>query len=557
MKGASATQNGNGSTMANSAEPARNSWNATGPVLFTLLTQFTDLTGGMARHLRDVHGMSSALMHVGPLPDPKVYDLDASDFLETIDYQPVLAPRSEADMPSPGTLAASAVEVERRYGVRLIEMIRADRHLGQKYSNGAAEPTSSFGHMFTYPASIDLVLRLLDYFEGVVARLRPSMIVTAPADLSRMALMAVASAHNIPLRIPSQNHSNNALQWRVNRYFWPGGLAQAFESEVARGGDPTPEDVPVPVVEDSHRTEYARRGIRAGMSFAVLADSVARVIKRRLGDIVKRRERIYGGYRLGDQIFTIIAVWRERRRLMSRKPVGEQVADGQPYIFFPLVVEPETTLQSESPMADNQLTIIDWLAKSIPGGWRLVVKEHPGFTYPRPKAFWAQLRRYPNVDIAAVYESGEKFAQEARIVAVINGTLGTQAASAGIPVLTFNTCWFGRFLPHVGYAASYEEVAESVRYLADDANLPPVAERRRLGRALERALDVNSIPLEDPRILNEKALAEPCPPRDIENIVKALLDSLSGPASDAAIPFANARVASPTVEVDRQESKAS
>ena len=223
------------------------------------------------------------------------------------------------------------------------------------------------------------------------------------------------------------------------------------------------------------RTEYARRAMNSGTSFQALLFPMYQVLKRQAGDIVKRRKRVYGGYQVRDALTLIYLTWRERRRQLTAPPLQDRLPKDQPYVFFPLVVEPELTLQCVLPMCDNQLTLIDWLAKTLPGGWRLVIKEHPGFTYPRPRFFWDQIGRYPNVDVAAIYESGEELAERARVVAVVNGTLGSQAAAGGVPVLTFNPNWWGRLLPHVAYAGNYEETAAALRELSDEKKLPPLA----------------------------------------------------------------------------------
>ena len=508
-----------------------------GPVLFVLINQFTDVIGGIARHLRDSLGASAVLLHTVPLPNSQTYDLSPSDFVETIDCQPVLVPRPRTKLPPLPDLIERVEKAERRYRIRVLEMIRSDRHLGQDFSNGADTPRSRYARQFDYFQSVDLCLRLLEFFEDLVTRLRPSVIIISPGDTARMGLTAVAEAHGIPIRIPGPNYSNNAFQWRVNRFFWPGGLAEAYRQEKDSGVGSERRDHRAATVRESDRTEYARRVMNSGTSVPALLKPMFGVLKRQAGDIVKRRKRVYGGYQVPDALALIFSTWRERRRQIKARPLRDRLPKDQPYVFFPLVVEPESTLQCESPMCDNQLTLIDWLAKTLPGGWRLIVKEHPGFTYPRPRFFWDQIRRYPNVDIAAIYESGEGLAERARVVAVVNGTLGSQAAAGGVPVLTFNPNWWGRFLPHVAYAGNYEETAAALRDLSEEKKLPQLAERLRLGEALVRALDVNSVPLKDKRILEERALGEPTPYEDIAAMTAALLDSLTAPRSDAAIPF--------------------
>ena len=48
-----------------------------------------------------------------------------------------------------------------------------------------------------------------------------------------------------------------------------------------------------------------------------------------------------------------------------------------PFIFFPLHLEPERTLLMKAPFYTNQLSLIENIAKSIPIGYKLLVKEHP------------------------------------------------------------------------------------------------------------------------------------------------------------------------------------
>lgn len=518
--------------------------NPEGPVLFTLVSQFADVFGGMARELKR-GGRSVAMLYTGGLPDSSIYDFAASDFDELINYEQVLKPTPRAELPSLAVLFREAEKLERGYNIRMMEIIRADRHLGQAYVTGADMPVSHFARRFDYTQSVDLCVRLIRYFVQLLDRLRPSVIITAPADAARLILTAIAEVRGIPTRVPGPNYSNTGFQWRVNRFFWPGGLVQAYQNELASLEKQPPIKLTAVGVSDSDRTEYARLAIRDGMSFTAPMGSIYRLLKRKAGDIIKKRQRGYGGYYIGEAVTRILSMWWIRRRLMRMRPLLVELPGDQPYVFFPLVVEPETTLQCEAPMSDNQLCLIDWLAKTVPPGWKVVVKEHPGFTYPRPRFFWEQIERYPNVEIAAIYESGEQLAQRARVVTVINGTLGMQAASAGIPVLAFSPYWWGHFLPHVVYASSYEETANCLRFLAEDANLPAMEDRLRCGEALVKALDANSFDLVDPRILEEKALGEPTPIADIENIVLSLLQSLDGPTGDPSIPFQH------TVQHDR------
>ena len=71
------------------------------------------------------------------------------------------------------------------------------------------------------------------------------------------------------------------------------------------------------------------------------------------------------------------------------------------YIYFPLHVEPERSLLIAAPYFTNQLEFITSLAKSIPIGFKLFVKEHPSQLLRewRPISYYKELLSIPNVEV--------------------------------------------------------------------------------------------------------------------------------------------------------------
>ena len=57
-------------------------------------------------------------------------------------------------------------------------------------------------------------------------------------------------------------------------------------------------------------------------------------------------------------------------------------------------------------MFQDQISVVDILAKSIPHNWVVYVKEHPGVMISRirPYKMFKRLLEIPNVKIAPVYE---------------------------------------------------------------------------------------------------------------------------------------------------------
>jgi hypothetical protein len=270
-------------------------------------------------------------------------------------------------------------------------------------------------------------------------------------------------------------------------------------------------------------------------------------VRRKAGDIIKRRRHTYGGYLLRDQLREIVGIWWIRRGFLKEKPLLSELAEDLPYVFFPLAVEPEATLMAESPMADNQLVCIDWLVKTVPAGWRVIVKEHPGLTTPRPAGFWSRLCGYPNLLVAATLESGEALARQARALAVINGSLGIQAAVSGTPVLTFHPRFPGRLLPHVFHADSYARTKAALRSITY-GDMPSLGERRRCGQALLAALELEAVPVSDPNLLVGVSGGEKVEREDVSVLGAALIDSIGGftSASSAGLSEAGTAPASQT-----------
>jgi len=194
-----------------------------------------------------------------------------------------------------------------------------------------------------------------------------------------------------------------------------------------------------------------------------------------------------------------------------------------------LQTEPESNLMAEAPMCDNQLTIIDWLCKAAPAGWSVAIKEHPAALSPKPDGFWKRLRRYPNLVVLPTLASGEAIAARSRVIAVINGTLGLQAAIAGLPVLCFHPHYQGLVVPHVLLAESYRETVMALCRIRE-GKIPNHDERRRAGQAYSDALDDCSFDLTDDALINGRPGPAMIPESDAALLAETLMRSLEDPA---------------------------
>ena len=107
--------------------------------------------------------------------------------------------------------------------------------------------------------------------------------------------------------------------------------------------------------------------------------------------------------------------------------------------FFPLIVEPERSLSIEAPFYTNLIELITHIVKSLPIGYKLYVKEHPGMSTRdwRPVSFYKQIMSLPNVKMIHTSIPSAEILQKCSLVITIGSTAGFEAAFYGKNTITF------------------------------------------------------------------------------------------------------------------------
>lgn len=130
----------------------------------------------------------------------------------------------------------------------------------------------------------------------------------------------------------------------------------------------------------------------------------------------------------------------------------EQPVAGEKYVIYPIHFQPEASTLVQAPMYLDQAALIQDIARSLPIGHRLYVKEHVANRGRRPMAFYDALRAIPSVRLIGPDADTWSLIQGASAIAVITGTMGWEGVLFGKPVITFGDV-FMNVLPHV-YKAS-------------------------------------------------------------------------------------------------------
>lgn len=186
-------------------------------------------------------------------------------------------------------------------------------------------------------------------------------------------------------------------------------------------------------------------------------------------------------YRRAPNDYSTIKPWfflwdRIKRKLRNLRGLSD-LYDGardEPYVFLALQYEPELSLLVQAPFFSDQAYVVEQVARSLPVGWKLYVKEHPHMVAYRPRSFYKRIKRMQNVRLIHPKTRGVDLIAQSRIAITITGTVAFEACLMGKPVITFgdhlvNDLSFVRHveritdLPH-----AVKELSENFTYSEDE-----------------------------------------------------------------------------------------
>lgn len=159
---------------------------------------------------------------------------------------------------------------------------------------------------------------------------------------------------------------------------------------------------------------------------------------------------------------------RKIRKSFIDKNLKKEIDLKTKFIYFPLHYEPERVLLATAPYYDNQLSVITSVAKSLPIGYQLFVKEHPmqGTIGWRETSFYKYLMDLPNVTLLHPSIKAESILPHCSMVTTIAGTTGLEAAFHKKPTIIFSDQIFSK-LPFVYRVSKLEDLPEAIRTYLD------------------------------------------------------------------------------------------
>ena len=141
------------------------------------------------------------------------------------------------------------------------------------------------------------------------------------------------------------------------------------------------------------------------------------------------------------KIFFITIFWslKKRYRLYLINKNLSRTIDNEKFIFFPLITEPERGLLIAAPFHTNLIELVTHIAKSLPVGYKLYVKDHASMDTRdwRSFSFYKKIMNLPNVKMLHHAIHPKNILPKCSMVITVGGTAGFEAAFYQKPTISF------------------------------------------------------------------------------------------------------------------------
>lgn len=388
-------------------------------------------------------------------------------------------------------ITRKARHYEEMLGRRIIEFAPNDRDFGAGYAVGAAcQPFTEIGRKIDPAKTLRAYVKLLDFYNDIFQKYRPKLFMMASG-----AGAALARHYEVPLR-------NILLARTGTLYYWTDNVvggskitrdavaarAQAIDRAFAKPDSMSPDTHQQQTPYISHTVARDKVLARCNPLNTLKATAwlALRWVSWRLRGLKKGKGQFWG---------LTTYFWREWRNHAYLARIAKPSADISNrfrFVFYPLHMEPETSLQIFSPEYMYQLELVSRVSLALPADTVLLVKEHVTATARRHWKFYEQLTRFPNVVFVDPVERGVDLIQKSHGVITITGTAGYEACFLGKPVISFGRHNFFNVLPTVQVAKDLDDLPNMIeRLLAMPAENPALGIWFREG-LLEHAFDLGA-----------------------------------------------------------------
>ncbi len=378
-----------------------------------------------------------------PVVDGRELALEGLDYLPELERRWLATPYDEERM----------AEYEDTLGAGVVKrIIISDRDMGSGMVSGGLVPETFLGEITRDDEMMRrYVFGLVDYLFTTLEEFRPDLVLCSTVDngpswaLSQvcrcLGIAFAIMAHTRVGRRMMVDDDPESLYGPVRRRFErglkdPASLTHALPAAREHLSCFRSNPAPPPYLTDAAKWAAGARAFKDLL--AKVPDLTLQKFRAWFGEPISLRNQKKWG------LLRLRILWNFQVRKLMRNGFFRRPGDlpERPFVYFPLHEDPEAAVQVMGHMHTDQVAVIEALAKSLPMGMDLVVKDNPlrwGF---RPFSFYERIRKMPFVHMAWPGDSSISLIQRAALTAVISGTAAWEAMLLRRPALIIGNAPF-------------------------------------------------------------------------------------------------------------------
>jgi len=291
-------------------------------------------------------------------------------------------------------------------------------------------------HKFTRDEILPIIENSISFFIDILETFKPKLVLTQQVgeNVSNILLYKIAKKMGIKILMPNQLYLRNRIL--VSNNLLSKEISDEFKKLMPNFGNST----------QIHDEEFIKSQDRSEAIATILQSNFKKNFSQKIEHYIKRLsknpEPIYkniGKTRLKMIKYRYWAHFETKKRKQFLDTNSIKSIKNEKFLYFPLATEPEARILTTSPFYTNQITLIENIAKSIPIGFVLYVKEHP----VQKIKLWRAIDNYkkiiniPNVKLVHPSVSNQDLISKSQGVIAISGGTGFEAIFYKKPVILF------------------------------------------------------------------------------------------------------------------------
>ncbi len=268
-------------------------------------------------------------------------------------------------------------------------------------------------------------------------------------------MAATARALGVPYRRLTLARLETYCYWAVNEYFDHPGLKETYDSL-----DHWPDaEIGGSYVLAAQKYEIERHARSWWRIARTLPESLLRHFYYKMRGMEKGDQMF-----LSDLVTSPFRIRCAQKRLAGLATTGLDNLAGKIFVYYPLQKEPEATIMQAAPECLSQHATILAVARDLPAGVLLAIKENTSAIGRRTASFYDQIAALKNVVLLRSDTPSIEAIRQAAATVTIAGTASMEAVILGKPALTFSEHVKWGFLPHARVVTCESELSALLRW---------------------------------------------------------------------------------------------